>query len=129
MPRTDARGLVIDGGNQPRILDHPRYARRKGRVPGIACLEPFHGPCQIGDKPCFTYFKMPEYFIQIGIRYFESFQQEVFDFDFIVGLRQTETGSKFHCFPAGIVEFPNQGFQVCFRHRHPPSGISGNRRT
>jgi hypothetical protein len=46
----------------------------------------------------------------------KQLQQEVLDLDFVMGLRQAKAGGGLQGFSAGVVQFPDQGFQICFRH-------------
>ncbi len=112
MAGPDTRSLKVNRGDQPCFLDHAGYTGRKSRSSGVACLEPLHGTGEIGRQMCLIDLKVPEYLLNISVRYLEEFYEEVFDIHFIMGLRQAKAGSRLKSVSAGVIQFSYQRFEI-----------------
>jgi hypothetical protein len=56
--------------------------------------------------------KVTEYLVEVDILKIEEPEEEVLDFDLIMGLGEAESGSLLKCRPAGIVQLAYEGFEV-----------------
>lgn len=108
---TDAGRLRVQRGDQPGMLEQARQVRRKHRGAGIAVLEAADLGVQVGLQHRGLDAAAARHDAEIAGGLFQQRQEQVFQVHLVVALRHAQAGGALGGLAAGLVQFPDQGFQ------------------
>ncbi|MNJ70591.1 hypothetical protein D3C77_670650 [compost metagenome] len=109
---------ILDGRQQPGLLDHAGDVRRQRRGAGVAFLEGAQGGDQLRLQALGDYLVVAQDRRQVAVAVVEQLQQQVLHFYVVMVLRQAQGRRAFSGRAAGFVELGEQRLQV---HKATPS--------
>src|SRR5690606_22641458 len=94
---------VIDGREEPGVLDPPGDAVTQARRAGIPALETVESAADVFGKTIYIYLKMSSDLMQIGVVLFKDLGQNILDLNIVIRTREAKPGRAFESTPGHII--------------------------